>query len=274
MILVTGGAGSIGSAFAKKLLEFKPHSVRVFDNSEYNLASLQRRLSGLDEAHRLRFLLGDVRDAERLEMAMSGANIVYHLAAVKHIDVAAYNPTEVIATNINGTVNVIRCSLKTKPSHVFYASTDKAVNPISLYGLSKKVGERLMLWADQISDYTRFTTLRFGNVKQTSGNVWEIWRNQLEAGEPLTVTHPETTRFMMEMDEALDFIIEATTYASGGDIMVSEMKKYKILDLARELSENIKITSLHPDEKLHEELFTEEERKRAKRLGDKTWVIK
>ena len=229
----------------------------------------------MEEAHRLRFLLGNVRDAERLEMAMNGANIVYHLAAVKHIDVAAYNPTEVIATNINGTVNVIRCSLKLKPSHVFYASTDKAVNPISsIYGLSKKIGEQLMLWADQISDYTRFTTLRFGNVKQTSGNVWEIWRDQLEAGEPLTVTHPEATRFMMEMDEALDFVIEATNYASGGEIMVPEMREYKILDLAKQLSKNIKVIGLRPDEKLHEELFTEEEKKRAKRLGNKIWVIK
>ena len=157
---------------------------------------------------------------------------------------------------------------------MFFASTDKAVNPTSLYGHSKAIGEKLTLWANQISDATRFTVLRFGNVKQSSGNVFEIWRNQLKAGEPLTVTHPEATRYIMDIDEAVDFIIEATEYASGGEIMVSEMQTYKILDLAKQLSENIKITGLRAEEKLHEELLTEEEKKRAKRLGDKIWVIK
>jgi len=273
-ILITGGAGSIGSALTEKLLEFKPHSIRIFDNNEYALSKLQQKLSNLNEFHRLRFLLGDVRDRERLEMALNGAHIVYHLAAVKHVDIAAYNPIEAIATNITGTINVIYCCLKTKPWHMFFASTDKAVNPTSLYGHSKAIGEKLTLWANQISDATRFTVLRFGNVKQSSGNVFEIWRNQLKAGEPLTVTHPEATRYIMDIDEAVDFIIEATEYASGGEIMVSEMQTYKILDLAKQLSENIKITGLRAEEKLHEELLTEEEKKRAKRLGDKIWVIK
>jgi len=273
-ILITGGAGSIGSALAEKLLEFQPHSIRIFDNNEYNLARVMDKLSQLKEGYRFRFLLGDVRDCDRLKMAMRGADVVYHFAAFKHVDIAAYNPTEVLETNVNGTINVIKCSLEVKPSHVFFASTDKAVNPVSIYGYSKAIGEKLMLWADRISDNTRFTVLRFGNVKQTSGNVFEVWGRQLKAGQPLTVTHPEATRYFMDLDEAVDFIITASTYASGGEIMVPEMKQYKILDLAKELSSNIKITGLRPEEKLHEELFTEEERKKAKKLLEKIWVIR
>lgn len=273
-ILITGGAGSIGTALAEKLLEFKPHSIRIFDNSEYNLAMAREKLSALPEGYRLRFLLGDVRDYNRLRMAMQGVHLVYHLAAFKHVDIASYNPTEVIATNINGTINLIQCSFETKPSHVFLASTDKAVNPISVYGYSKAICEKLMLWADRISDYTRFTVLRFGNVKESSGNVWEIWRKQIENGEPLTVTHPEATRYFMTMEEAVNFIINASTYASGGEIMVPEMEEYKIMELAKQLSNNVKITGLRPEEKLHEELFTEEEKARAKKLGEKIWIIK
>ncbi|MEM2385414.1 MAG: SDR family NAD(P)-dependent oxidoreductase [Candidatus Bathyarchaeia archaeon] len=273
-ILITGGAGSIGTALAEKLLEFKPHSIRIFDNSEYNLAKARERLSTHPESYRLRFLLGDVRDFNRLRMAMQGVHLVYHLAAFKHVDIASYNPTEVIATNINGTINVIQCSLETKPLHVFFSSSDKAVNAVSIYGYSKAIGEKLMLWADRISDSTRFTVLRFGNVKESSGNVWEIWQRQLEKGESLTVTHPEATRYFMSMEEALDFIIAASTYASGGEIMVPEMKEYKIMELAKQLSNNIRITGLRPEEKLHEELFTEEEKARAKKLGEKIWIIK
>lgn len=269
-ILVTGGAGSIGSALVEKLLQFKPHSIRVFDNNEYALAKLQKKLKN----SRIRFLLGDVRDRERVQMALNGAHIVYHLAAIKHVDIAAYNPMEVIATNINGTLNVVLSCLKVKPLHMFFASTDKAVNPVSLYGYTKAIGERLTLWGNQISDATRFTVIRFGNVKQTSGNVFEIWRSQLEAGEALTVTHPEATRYFMDLDETVDFIIEASTYASGGEIIVSDMKEYNILDLAKELSDNIKIVGLRTDEKLHEQLLTEEERGKAKRFDGKYWIVK
>ncbi len=230
---------------------------------------LQKRLT----SSRMRFLLGDVRDRERLEMALAGASLVYHLAAIKHVDIAAYNPTEALATNIDGTINVIRCCLKTKPYHMFFTSTDKAVNPISLYGYSKAIGERLTLWANQISDHTRYTVLRFGNVKQSSGNVFEVWENQLNNKQPLTVTDMNATRFFIELEEAINFIIEATNYASGGEIYVSEMKEYNIGKLARSLSDNIDVVGLRLDEKLHEELLTVREKVHAKKFGEKCWVI-
>lgn len=270
-ILITGGAGSIGSCLTEKLLALEPRTIRIFDNNEYCLSQMRLKLG---TGARLRYLLGDIRDLQRLNMALDGANIVYHLAAIKCIDVAAYNPTEVLATNVDGTMNLIKACLQTKPSHVFLISTDKAVAPTTLYGYTKAIGEHLFAWANQISTPTRFTTLRFGNVRQSRGNVFETWQNQLDANKPLTVTDKRATRYLMDVNEATQFIVDASTYASGGEIFVSKMKKYKILDLAKELSSNIKFTGLRLDEKLHEKLMTVEERKIAKQFDSKYWIIK
>uniref|UniRef100_A0A6M3J5P2 Putative polysaccharide biosynthesis protein n=1 Tax=viral metagenome TaxID=1070528 RepID=A0A6M3J5P2_9ZZZZ len=269
-ILITGGAGSIGVALAQDLLKLQPHAIRIFDNNEYSLACARAKLG----TQQYRYLLGDIRDCNRLQMALDGVNIVYHLAAIKCVDIAAYNPTEVLATNIDGTMNLIKTCLKTKPSHVFFLSTDKAVNPTTLYGYTKVIGERLFLWANQISDVTRFSVIRFGNVRQTKGNVFEIWKNQLDAKQPLSVTDNEATRYFMDIEEATTFLIEAATYASGGEIFVNDMEKFNIADMAKTLSENVEVTGLRIDEKLHEELMTEDERKHAKRFDNKYWIIK
>ena len=267
-ILVTGGAGSIGSALTKKLLEYPVKTVRVLDIDEHALFQLNRCIND----SRLRLLLGSVTDKERIEMAVNEVEIIFHLAAIKNIEISEFNPIETIDTNINGSVNLIKMCMTNKPKKFFNISTDKASNPSTLYGTTKQLSERLTSWAGFHSDYTNFTSIRLGNVMETRGNVFEVWNEELKNNKPLSVTHPSMKRYFFHVNEAVDFILQCLISAKTGEILVPKMKKYEIKELADKISKKHRIIGLRQGEKMEEVLISEDEIKIADKK-ENMWVI-
>lgn len=264
-ILITGGVGSIGSALAQALIKYCPHSIAVFDNNEYGTFRLRSMLRD----NNMRYFLGDITDYRRLKLAMNKTDLVFHLCALKHIDLAEYNPIEVIKTNVLGTINLIECAFETKPEKVIFVSSDKAVNFSSLYGSTKFQGEKLVLWANSVQEDTVFSVVRLCNVKESRGNVFEIWKNQLDKGEPLTVTDKKMSRYFISMDEAIGLIIKAISMASGGDIFVPRNPlALNIFETASKLSKVVKLVGVRPGEKMTEILLTDEEKGRSNLTND------
>lgn len=268
-ILITGGAGSIGAALTKRILEFPVKTVRVLDIDEHALFRLNRSIND----SRLRLLLGSVTDEERVEMAGYKVDIVYHLAAIKNIEISEFNPIETIETNINGTANIIKMCMRNKPKQFFNISTDKASNPSTLYGTTKQLSERLTSWAGFHIENTSFASIRLGNVIETRGNVFEIWDDELKKGNPLSVTHPSMKRYFFHVNEAVDFILQCFPLAQVGEIFVPKMKEYKILQMAEKISKKYKIVGLRQGEKIDEILISEEEKKLADEKSN-MWIIK
>jgi len=267
-VLITGGAGSIGSVLTKKILEYPVKAVRVLDIDEYALFRLNRSIND----NRLRLLLGSVLDKERIEMAGSKVDIIFHLAAVKNIEISEFNPIETIDTNINGTVNMIKMSIKNKPEKFFNISTDKAAEATTLYGTTKQLSERLTSWAGFHIDETKFASIRFGNVIETRGNVFEIWHEELKNNRPLTITDPSMKRYFFHVNEAVDFILKCVPLINAGEIFVPKMKSYKITEMAKKISKKHKIIGIRQGEKLEEILISEDEEKHAIKK-DGMWII-
>lgn len=274
MILVTGGTGTIGSYLVKKLLEYEVEVVRVFSRDEHKQYEMQENFAiqngGVDK--RLRFLLGDVRDKERLKRAMEGIDIVFHLAALKHVPACEYNPSEAVKTNVIGTQNIIDCAIEANVSAVVYASTDKAASPTNTMGASKLLAERLIVSAAEGWKGPRdikFLSVRFGNVLNSRGSVIPLFKRQIDAGGPVTVTDNNMTRFVMNIDRAVDLMLKSLRISRRGEVFVFKMPVIRIGDLAQAMVElapkpvefiNI---GLRPGEKLYEELMTEEESSRS-----------
>ena len=214
-VLVTGACGSIGSALVERLLA-DGFVVCAFDNNENGLFKLDQNFKGLYD-NRLRLFVGDVRDRDRLVKAFEGVEIVYHCAALKHVYLSEYNPFEAMLTNITGTNNVISAAIIAKVDKVVYTSSDNAVNPSSTMGATKLLGERLMTAANHHSgdNKTRFASVRFGNVLNTSGSVLHIFNQQIEAGLPLTITSTDMTRFFLSMSQAVDLCLYASDQMVG-----------------------------------------------------------
>ncbi|AXO13650.1 SDR family NAD(P)-dependent oxidoreductase [Thalassospira indica] len=265
-ILVTGACGSVGSALVERLLE-NGDTVCAFDQSENGLFRLDQEFS--DYSSQLRLFLGDIRDKERLQLAMEGVDVVYHCAALKHVYLSEYNPFEAMQTNIVGTHNVIQASVATEVSRVVLTSSDKSVNPTSTMGASKLLGERLFTSANNFSGKhkTRFASVRFGNVLDSNGSVLQIFRRQIEKGLPLTITATGMTRFFLSMSQAVDLCIEASERMVGGEIFVKNMGSCDIMSLARAVSGKTAFDFTEigskPGEKLFEELVTESEAPRT-----------
>ncbi len=268
-ILVTGGAGSIGAALTKKILEYPVKTVRVLDIDEHALFQLNRAVND----SRLRLLLGSVTDKERVEMAGNQVDIIFHLAAVKNIEISEFNPIETIDTNINGAVNIIKMCMRNKPKKFFNISTDKASNPSTLYGTTKQLSERLTSWAGISIDHTCFASIRLGNVMETRGNVFEIWDEEFKNNKPLSVTHPSMKRYFFHVNEAVDFILQCLPLAKTGEIFVPKMKEYEISQLAEKISKKHKVIGLRQGEKMAEILISEEEMKMAEKK-ENMWVIR
>jgi len=268
-ILITGGAGSIGSSLTKKFLEHKVKSIRVFDIDEHSLFSLSHSLNDI----RLRFLLGSILDRERLEMAGKGVDIIIHTAAVKNIEITEFNPIETIETNINGTINVIKMALKNGVNRFLNLSTDKAVNPTTLYGSTKQLGERLTSWAGAHNKIPKFGTIRLGNVFETKGNVFELWNEELKKNKPLSITSNSMLRYFFHVDEATNFILQCIPLIGDGEIFVPKMNSYSIKDLASKLSKKHKIIGIRQGEKLKEDLITQDELSKAIEKKN-MWIIK
>lgn len=274
-ILVTGGTGCIGSEIVRSLLKYNPNVIRIFSNDE---DSTFRIMQELGERNNVRFLVGDIRDKERLTLAMEDIDIVYHAAALKHVPLCEYNPFEAIKTNVMGTQNVIEAALNNGVDRVINISTDKAVNPINTMGATKLLAEKLMIDANDIKGLkkTIFSNVRFGNVLFSRGSVIPLFEEQIKQKKPITITDPDMTRFVMSISSTIDLVFKATAMAKGGEIFILKMPVIKIGDLADVIIEKYskeysykkddikrKIIGPRAGEKIFEELMTELEAKMA-----------
>jgi len=279
---ISGATGSIGSMIVDYLAE-KKQDVKGLTHSEFRTFEAQQktRCGSLEKRLNVDYVIGDIRDKDKLEFEMRGYDIVIHCAALKHVYLCYENAIESVKTNIIGTQNIIEAAIKTGIKKVILISTDKAVNPISVMGATKFIAERLILSANN-NGKTKFSVVRLGNVEGTSGSVIPIFEKQIREGGPVTVTHPEMTRFMMHPLDVVRLIFKALGMMEGGEIFVPKMDEIKILDMAKKMIERreqlipteikIVITGMKPGEKIHEELLTPSERYKAKETKD-MWII-
>lgn len=277
-VLVTGGCGSIGSHLVEEILKQDPSVVRVLDNNEEGLFNFQKELG---EEAAVRYLLGDVRDQNRLELAMEDIDVVFHAAALKHVTINEYNPFETVQTNVQGTQNLIQAALEEEVESFVGVSTDKASNPTSVMGATKLLSERLIIAANTYkgSRDTRFGCVRFGNVLGSSGSVVPVFMNQIREGGPVTVTDPEMTRFIMPIDEAAGLVLEAHERMTSGEVFVLKMPAFRVGTLAKAMVEEyaprvgynseeigIEIIGARPGERVHEKLISADECDQAREL--------
>ena len=263
-VLITGGTGSLGNALTQRLLTENVDTIRIFSRNE----NKQLEMASKFHDDRLRFLLGDVRDYNRLTRACEDIDIVFHTAALKHVPIIEYNPFEAIKTNVIGSQNVIDACLEEDVEKAICVGTDKAVSPLNTYGATKLLMEKLFITA---SNYlkkerhkTKFIALRYGNVLGSSGSVIPKFINQIKNNEKITITDPNMTRFSISMDEALDFILKATEIGKGSEIFVPKLRAYSIMDVKDALFDLLgktdeQIVGIRPGEKLHEILINNDE---------------
>jgi len=263
-IFITGGTGSFGKAFVKKVLEnYKPRKLVVFSRDELKQFEMMQEFPK-EKFPNLRFLLGDVRDGYRLKIALRNIDIVVHAAAQKHVEASEYNPQECIKTNIQGAQNLVYACIENKVGKVIALSTDKAVNPINLYGATKLVSDKLFISANIISgnQKTIFSVVRYGNVLNSRGSVIPFFKKLLsEKKKYLPLTSKEMTRFIISLDDGVEFVLDCFSKMYGGEIFVPKIPSIKILDLIKALNKNIKIKviGVKPGEKLYEVLCPKDE---------------
>lgn len=280
-ILITGACGSVGSELVRLLLTddaYQPSEIVGMDNNESELFFLDQRYLNDDRAF---FIMGDIRDQAKLDRVMRGIDIVFHAAAKKHVILCERSPYEAVQTNIQGVQNVILAAQKNKVKKVIFTSSDKAVNPTSVMGTSKLMGERIITAANSnVRDgHTICSSTRFGNVLGSNGSVIPIFRQQIKNGGPVTLTDKEMTRFVMTIDQSVRLVIDSARHAKGGEVFITKMPVIRISDLAsvmiKELapvygfdheSISIDIIGSKPGEKLYEELMSMEETRRAVEL--------
>ncbi|AKB29017.1 UDP-N-acetylglucosamine 4,6-dehydratase [Methanosarcina siciliae C2J] len=283
-ILVTGGVGSIGSVLVKKLLELDPRVIRIFDNNETGLYDLYNEL----QSKKIRPLIGDIKDKERVSRALEGIDIVFHAAALKHVPLCEYNPFDAIKTNILGTQNIMDAALDHAIDKVILISTDKAANPTNVMGATKLLAERLTVSMNYYRGKrnTAFSCVRFGNVLNTRGSVIPLFKCQIAKGGPITLTDAGMTRFMMTIPKAVDLVFKATELSRGGEIFILKMPALTVKDLAEVIVEEfapqyeyrledieIKIVGKRPGEKIYEELMTSYEAEYAYENADMFIVL-
>jgi len=263
-ILITGGTGSLGQALTRRLLQTKAERIRIFSRNE----SKQVEMASKFKDNRLRFLIGDIRDFPRLTRAFEDIDIVFHAAALKHVNVVEYNPFEAIRTNVIGSQNVIEACLHEDVEMAVGIGTDKAVAPLNTYGATKLLMEKLFVTASNYLNKdrhkTKFMALRYGNVLGSSGSVVPIFIQQIKENKKITITDPAMTRYSITIDEALDFILESTQSSMGSEIFVPKLRAYSIMDLKDAITELMKdtgeeIIGIREGEKIHEVLINEDE---------------
>lgn len=261
-ILITGGTGSFGKKMVRQLLQHhNPRRIIVFARGEYNHFLLQNSLSE-EDSKKVRFFIGDVRDKERVVMAMRNIDIVIHAAAQKQVPLAEYNPFECIRTNVMGAENVVQAAIQAGVGKVLALSTDKAVNPINLYGASKLASDKIFVAANALASGTgtKFSVVRYGNVLGSRGSVIPFFRKLIKEGATeLPVTDERMTRFWIELKDAVDFTTTCIDMMRGGEIFVPKIPSMLITDLVKALAPELKsnIVGIRPGEKLHELMITE-----------------
>ena len=259
-ILITGGTGSLGKALTRHILSTYPniHKLIVFSRDEQKQYQMEMEFSAL-EKKKLRFLIGDVRDFNRLKTAFKDVNYVIHAAAMKHVHIAEYNPVECVKTNIDGARNVIDACLETNVECVVALSTDKACAPINLYGATKLASDKLFVAANNIKGWNpiRFSVVRYGNVMGSNGSVIPFFMNKKKEGV-LPITDPEMTRFNISLQGGVDMVMHALFNAWGGEIFIPKLPSYRILDVAEAIAPECAhtVVGIRPGEKVHEEMIT------------------
>jgi UDP-N-acetylglucosamine 4,6-dehydratase/5-epimerase len=269
VILVTGGTGSFGKKFVEMMLvEYHPAKLIVFSRDE--LKQHEMRVAGFDHPS-LRYFIGDVRDVDRLRRAMHGVDIVVHAAALKQVPACEYNPMEAIKTNILGSSNVVEAALDAGVQKVLALSTDKAVNPVNLYGATKLAAEKLLVQSNSYAGgmATRFSCVRYGNVVGSRGSVVPIFLQQKASGK-LTITDERMTRFWLTLEQGVRFVIHCIEKMHGGEVFVPKIPSMKIIDLARAIAPgiNLEVVGIRPGEKLHEVLISEDESRSTVEMED------
>ena len=279
-ILVTGGTGSIGLGLIKQLIKCKPKHIRIFSNDENSIVEIKELIG---ENKMFQFMVGDVRDKDRLRLAIRNVDIVFHAAAMKHIDICEQNPFDAVKTNVVGTSNILEVAIIENVSKFIFISTDKATNPTSTLGGSKLLAERLTSDASSYvgTGKTKFAIVRFGNVIGSRGSVFQIFQKQIVNGKPLTITDARMTRFIMSISEAAQMILKVTHKAKDGEIFILKMPSVRIEDLAvgmlkvfkkrfakSSISSKIKISKSRERERFHEFLVTNEEIPYCYDIGD------
>jgi UDP-N-acetylglucosamine 4,6-dehydratase/5-epimerase len=266
-ILITGATGSFGSACTDALLQHhEPKVVRVFSRDELKQSQLEARY-GNDP--RLRFFIGDVRDRERLVRATRGVDLIVHAAALKQVPVCEYNPFEAVQTNIVGAENVVAAAIANEVPRTILLSTDKAVNPVNLYGATKLCAEKIVTQGNAYAadSPARFACVRYGNVVGSRGSVIPLFLNQAASGE-LTITDERMTRFWITLPQSVEFVLDSVTRMEGGEVFVPKIPSMRVMDIAEAIAPDAKrtITGIRPGEKLHEVLLTEDESRHAVEL--------
>src|SRR6266480_6978633 len=269
VVLVTGGTGSFGRKFVEIMLnEYRPQKLIVFSRDE--LKQHEMRAAGLDHSS-VRYFLGDVRDPQRLERALAGVTMVVHAAALKQVPACEYNPFEAIQTNIMGGKNVIDAAINRGVRRLVALSTDKAVNPINLYGATKLCAEKMFVQANAYAGAqdTRFSCVRYGNVVGSRGSVIPIFLEQRKRGK-ITVTDPRMTRFWITLEQGVRFVIRCLEEMHGGEIFVPKIPSMRLLDLAETIAPgcDIETIGIRPGEKLHEVLVSEDESRNTLEVKD------
>lgn len=272
VILLTGGTGSFGQKFAEIVLKtHTPKAIRVYSRGELKQVEMERKM--IDP--RLRFFIGDVRDRKRLYRAMNGVDVVIHAAALKHVPVCEYNPGEAVKTNVNGAMNLIDAAIDNGVEKVVAISTDKAVQPVNLYGATKLVSEKLFIQANSYAGArnTRFSCVRYGNVIGSNGSIIPLFKEQGKNGE-ITITDERMTRFWITLEDGVGLVLKALSIMKGGEIFIPRIPSVKVTDIADVMAPKARrrIIGIRPGEKLHEVLVTGEEARHTKQI-DNMYII-
>lgn len=282
-ILIIGGTGTIGKGLIREILKQNPKVIRVFSRDEYKQFKMEHSDFVLKNRNKFRFLIGDVRDFERVDRAMESIDIVFNLAAMKHVPSCEYNPSEAIKTNVDGMQNIIKAAINNNVECVLFTSSDKAISPTNTYGATKMLAEKLVQAANfsKGKARTKFISVRFGNVMGSRGSVIPLFKNQIIKDKKITVTDPNMSRFMMSLSQAIKLMIKSCEISIGGEVFILKMPVIKLKDLADVIIDGmsnklgiekdkikIEIIGFRAGERIYEELMTKEESHYAKDLGD------
>jgi UDP-N-acetylglucosamine 4,6-dehydratase/5-epimerase len=260
-IFISGATGSWGQTLTRMLLDnYNPKEIICFSRGELQQVLMQRRFHD----PRLKFVIGDVRDYDSVRFAMRDVDIVFHLAALKHVPICEDHPQEAIKTNITGTTNIVNAAIENQVDKVIDVSTDKAVDPLNLYGMTKAVGEKLILQANSLTNHTKFVCIRGGNVMGSNGSVIPYFIEQIRAGGPVTITDLEMTRFFLTLEQAIELLFKAAEFSIGGETFVMNMPACYIRDVATVLMDHygqvpVKEIGSKPGEKVDEMLISQHE---------------